>query len=65
MWGKTTIRNPAFVWWNEASAATSPARRDPPPHPFTVTRSEVHISRRGTTVVIWYTMVPARAAAHP
>jgi hypothetical protein len=62
--GKTTIRDPVLIWWNEASADPLP-RADPPPYPFTVTRSEVRITRRSTTVHIWYALVPAEAAAHP
>jgi hypothetical protein len=65
MLGKTTIRNPAFVWWNVNGKDTTPARRDPPPRPFIVTRSEVRISRRSTAVWIWYELIPDRAAAHP
>lgn len=64
MLGKTTIRNPVIVWLSEASPEKAP-RSDPPPVPFTVTRSEVRISRRSTTVHIWFALVPAVAAAHP
>jgi hypothetical protein len=62
--GKTTIRYPEIVWIS-ASYPERPPRPDPPPVPFTVTHSEVRITRRATTVVIWYTLVPAEAAAHP
>jgi hypothetical protein len=61
--GKTTIRNPVIVWLNEVSPEIP--RPDPPPFPFTVTRSEVRIGRRSTAVHIWYALVPAVAAAHP
>jgi hypothetical protein len=62
--GRTTIRNPVIVWLNEMRPEEIP-RPDPPPFPFTVTRSEVRISRRSTAVHVWYTLVPAVAAAHP
>ena len=59
MLGKTTIRNPRFIWWNETGQYTAYARSDPPPGPFTISRSEVRITRRSTTVHIWYALVPA------
>jgi hypothetical protein len=64
MLGKTTIRNPVILWLNAASPDPLP-QSGPPAAPFTVTRSEVRISRRSTAVHIWYALVPARAAAHP
>jgi hypothetical protein len=64
VWGKTTIRYPAIIWLNAASPDPLP-RKNPPPVPFTVTHSEVRITRRSTAVVIWYALVPAEAAAHP
>ncbi len=64
MIGKTTIRNPVIAWRNEMRPGEQP-RPDPPPAQFTVTRSEVAIRPQGTTVHIWYALVPAVAAAHP
>lgn len=49
---KTVIRDPVIAWHSELDPAVPP-RPEPPPVPFTVTRSEVVITPSRVTVHIW------------
>lgn len=51
--------NPVIAWHNELHPSDLP-RPDPPPGPFTVTRSEIAIRDDAAPVVhIWYAAAPA------
>lgn len=55
---KTTYRNPVIVWHNEL-VPEAQAHAEPPPAPFTVTRSEVIVQTEKVTVHIWFALTPA------
>jgi hypothetical protein len=57
----TTYRNPVITWRPEFSPDKLP-QPDPPPGPFTVTRSEIVIRPQGPVVHIWYALIPAERA---
>lgn len=57
----SVIRNPVIAWHNELSPDELP-RPEPPPAPFTVTRSEIVTTPAKTVVHIWCAAVRAEPA---
>lgn len=58
---ETIYRNPVLAWHSELNPEKLPLR-EPPPGPFTVTRSEVVIRPQGAVVHIWFAAIPAERA---
>jgi hypothetical protein len=55
-----TYQNPVLVWLPETSLPPGRLSSDPPPVPFTVTRSEIIIRQDEAPLVhIWYAAIPA------
>jgi hypothetical protein len=55
---RMTYQNPVLAWWPETSPGKGPLT-EPPPGPFTVTRSEVIIRQDQAPLVhIWYAAIP-------
>jgi hypothetical protein len=50
--------DPVIVWLSELHPQKIP-RAEPPPGPFTVTRSEAVIRPQGASVHIWWAVMPA------
>jgi hypothetical protein len=58
--GRMTYRNPVIAWRPESAEPGGEPRIEPPPVPFTVTRSEVVIRPGQAPVVyIWFAVIPA------
>ncbi len=61
----TTYRNPVLTWNSEYDPERMP-QSEPPPGPFTVTRSKVVITEGKKAVVhIWYAVRRAEPAGRP